>query len=396
MKMTISRTGPQRQFMASDAKFRAFVSGVGAGKTSCGWMCVLEYAFKNPGALGIIVAPNYPLIRDVILKERPYWIPDKLIKSYNKTDKELTFINGTSVIFRSASDDRQIELIRGLTIAFAWIDEATLLSRLVLEIVMARLRQPGYPLKLWMTCTPRKGWVYRLLKENPSEEWFCLDQVPSSTNTYLDEGYVNSLKDLYTGQFYDQEVMGKWISFEGRVWDIAQSDIEPYKSPRTVYGIDIGFTHPSAIMVIKQTRDTYHVVDEFYRSHTNDDDLIDALKALQNKYGKGTSYVDPSVPRVIAKINAAGLKARAAENKIMDGLRTVRALFDTHRLFIHPRCKNFISESDTYVWTDQDKEAPIAINDDACDALRYGIMGMTVKRVHEDAGVVRGTRQWSS
>lgn len=398
MKLEITRTGPQRQFMQSDSKFRAFVSGVGAGKTSCGWMCVLEYAFKHPGALGVIVAPSYPLIRDVILKERPYWIPDALVKSYNKTDKELKFINGTSVIFRSASDDRQIEMIRGLTVSFGWIDEATLLPKMVLDIVTARLRKPGYPLKLWLTCTPSKGWVYKLLKVNPSDEWFCLDNIPSSSNTYLDSGYVKSLKDLYTGQFYDQEVMGQWVDFEGLVWDIKINDHEPHKNSKTVYGIDIGFTHPSSIMVIQQEGDKYHVVDEFYRSHTNDDDLIKELKRLHNTYGPGTAYVDPSVPRVTSKLRESGLRARPANNKVMDGLRTVRSLFDTNKLFIHPRCKNFIRESETYVWTDADKEAPVNIDNDACDGLRYGIMGITGKRVHDSAGIVRGRgrHKWSS
>lgn len=393
MKMEISRTEPQRQFMQSDAKFRAFVSGVGAGKTACGWMCVLEYAFKHPGALGVIVAPNYPLIRDVIMKERPKWIPDALVKVYNKTDKEIKFINGTSIIFRSAHDDRQIEMIRGLTVSFGWIDEATLLSKKVLDIVTARLRQPGYPLKLWVTCTPRRGWLHDLLKVDPSDEWFCLDEIPSNTNTFLDPGYVRSLKDLYTGQFYDQEVKGQWVDFEGLVWDIKISDTIPYKPQKTVYGIDIGFTHPSSIMVIQQHTNTYYVVDEFYRSHTNDDDLIKELKRLINTWGQGNAYVDPSVPRVISAMHRANLKARGADNHVMDGLRVVRALFDTGKLFIHPRCKNFIRESESYTWTDKDKEAPVAINDDACDGVRYGIMGATGKRVHEDAGVVRGDKQ---
>ena len=390
MDIEIIRTEPQKVFMESDAKFRAFVSGVGAGKTACGWMSVLEYAFQNPGSLGAIVAPTYPLIRDVIIKERPNWIPDGLVRSYNKTDKELKFINGSSVIFRSARDEAQIDLLRGLTLAYAWIDEATLLPRLTLEVLMARLRQPGYKPKLWMTCTPRKGWVHDLLKKNPSEEWFCLDEIPSQSNTFLDPGYVKSLKDLYTGQFYDQEVMGLWIDFEGLIWNVVVSDDVPVRPSRTIYGIDMGFTHPSAIMVIQQVQDRYYVVDEFYASDTNDDDFIKALAKLVRTYGPGDSFVDPSVPRIIKLMREHGYRARGADNSVMDGLRTVRALFDTGKLFVHPRCVNFIHESEGYVWSKKSKEAPIDIHNDACDGLRYGIMGATSKRVRKGAGVVRG------
>ena len=392
MDIEITRTLPQAEFMGSDKKFRAFVSGVGAGKTACGWMSVLEYAFKNPGSFGAIVAPTYPLIRDVILKERSAWIPDQLIKSYNRTDKEMKFINGSSVIFRSAKDDSQIELLRGLSIAYAWIDEATILSKLALEVLTARLRQPGYEPKLWMTCTPRKGWVHDLLKVDPSDEWFCLDNIPTQSNTFLDPGYVKSLKELYTGQFYDQEVMGQWVDFEGLIWQckrIMEADI-PVKLRQTYYGIDIGWEHPSSIIVIQQQGDIFYVVDEFYEQHTNDIDIASELKRMWAQWGPGQAFVDPSVPRTITYLNGAGLSAVGANNKVFDGLRTVRALLDTGKLFISTKCINLIREMDEYVWKDGAKETPIEINDDACDSLRYGIMGATSIKTHNGAGVVRG------
>lgn len=394
MDIEITRTEPQRQFMQSNAKFRSFVSGVGAGKTACGWMSVLEYAFKNPGSLGAIVAPTYPLIRDVILKERPRWIPDSLIKSYNKTDKEMKFVNGSTVLFRSAKDDSQIELLRGLTLAYSWIDEATILSKLALEVLTARLRQPGYEPRLWMTCTPRKGWVHDLLKIDPSDEWFCLDQIPTQSNTFLDPGYVKSLKDLYTGQFYDQEVMGQWVDFEGLIWQckrMAEADI-PRKLRQTYYGIDIGWEHPSSIIAIQKQNDIFYVVDEFYEKHTSDIDIATALSRMWKEWGPGKAYIDPSVPRTITYLNKAGLSSTGANNKVFDGLRTVRALLDTGKLFISTKCINLIREMDEYVWKEGEKETPIEINDDACDGLRYGIMGATTGKRHQSSGVVRGTK----
>lgn len=388
MDISITRTKPQKKFMESDAKFRAFVSGVGAGKTSCGWMCVLEYAFQNPGSLGVIIAPTYALIRDVIIKERPNWIPDGLIKSFNKTDKELTFINGSIILFRSAKDDRQIEMLRGLSIAYAWVDEATLLPRLILEILTARLRQPGYEPKMWITCTPRKGWVYDLLKTDMPDEWFCLDNIPTYSNTFLTPGYVKSLKELYTGQFYNQEVMGEWVDFEGLIWIPYLSPAEPRNYESISYAIDVGYTHPSAITVVGLNAGHYYVIDEFHKSHTNDPALIFALSELQQKHGHGITYVDPSVPRVISEINKAGMPAMAADNNVIDGLRTVRALFDTGRLTINPRCINLLKEIESYVWADKDQEAPVKLNDDACDSLRYNIYSVTGSTMKANSGVV--------
>lgn len=393
VNIDIEQTGPQRIFTESDKKFRVMVTGVGAGKTACGWHNSLKQVFGAPGSLGVIVAPTYSMIRDVILRERGAWIPDELIASYNKTDKEMKFINGSSILFRSAKDEAQIERLRGLSVGWSWIDEATLLPKLVLDVLTARLRQPGQEgrYKLWMTCTPRKGWLWDMIQEGLSDEWYVLDGVASDSNVFLPEGYTESLKALYTGQFYDQEVLGQWVDFEGLVWNVKVLEgVLPDKMVNTWYGIDVGWEHPTAIIVIKEMAGIYYVVDEYYEAHTNDDDLMRELKRLWGVWGSGRAYVDPSVPRVISRLNKEGLHAQGANNKVMDGLRVVRALFDTGKLFIDKRCINLIREIEGYVWKDGDKEEPEKINDDACDCLRYGLMGATNRRKRKGAGVVRG------
>ena len=391
LEIEITRTAPQKAFMNSNAKFRAGVGGVGWGKTAVGCMCALEESFKQPGSLGVVVAPTYSSIKDVILREMAHWIPEALVSSYNKTDKEMTLINGSTILFRSAKDEAQIERLRGLSIGWGWIDEATLLPKLVLDILTARLRQPDIDeYKLWMTCTPRKGWLYDMIQDGLSDEWFVLDNISSDSNVHLPPGYTESLKELYTGQFYDQEVLGKWVDFEGLVWKVKMLEgALPDKMVNTYYGIDIGWDHPSAIIVIKEMHGIFYVVDEFYETHTHDEDIIRELQRLRKIWGPGRSYVDPSVPRTISKLNSEKLHANKANNHVMDGLRVVRMLFDTGKLFIHPRCINLKREIEGYIWKSGDKEEPEKINDDACDGLRYGIMAAT-KNTGVNNSVVRG------
>lgn len=388
----ITQTDPQRLFQESDKKFRAFISGVGAGKTAGGWHNALEHILKYPGSLGVVVAPTYSSIRDVILRERDSWIPDELVLNYNKTDKEMKFINGSSILFRSANDEKQIELMRGLSINWGWIDEATLLPKLVLDILTARLRQPGFDnYRLWMTCTPRKGWLYNMIQDGMSDEWFVLDNIRSDTNIFLPEGYTETLKELYTGQFYDQEVLGQWVDFEGLVWDLKMLEGEiPTKPTRVIYGVDIGWVHPSAVVVILEYGEKFYIVDEFYKIECDDDCLISAVKRLQEKWGEGRCYVDSAVPRVIKGMRNAGISTYLADKKVMDGLRVVRTLFDTGKLFIHEGCINTITEMQGYMWKDGDEEKPEKINDHACDATRYALMGATGSTMHKSAGVVRG------
>lgn len=374
MKLSYTRTEPQKRFMESDAKFRVFASGIGGGKTACGWMCVLDYVFKYPGCLGVIIAPTYPMIRDVILREMVAWIPEKLISSHNRVNGEITFINGSTVLLRSAKDDRQIDTLRGLSIAFCWIDEATIISKSVLDILIGRLRQPKYPHKLWITCTPKKGWLYNIV-QNHTDEWFILDKIPTHSNTFLPDGFVDSLQSVYTDNFYRQEVLAEWVSFEGLIWEPKIKEEVPDHIKETYYGIDINYAKPAAIIVIKKQNDIFYVVDEFYKSHVNDYDFLEAYKGLVDIHGRGTTVVDPSVPRITDLLNQAGFNAKRANNKVMDGIRTVRTLFDSNRLFIHPRCENLLKEINGYIWKDSKiKEEPVKIDDHACDGLRYGIM----------------------
>lgn len=390
MKLSYTRTEPQKRFMESDAKFRVFASGIGGGKTACGWMCVLEYVFENPGCLGVIIAPTYPMIRDVILREMVAWIPEELILSHNRINGEITFINGSTVLLRSAKDDRQIDTLRGLSIAFCWIDEATLMSKSVLDILIGRLRQSGFNHKLWITCTPKKGWLYNIV-QNHTDEWFILDKIPTHSNIFLPDGFTESLKTIYTDDFYSQEVLAEWVSFEGLIWEPKIKDDIPQGIKETYYGIDIGWTHPTSIIVIKKSYGKYYIIDEFYKSHVTDDDIIEELKRLTSIYGEGSVAVDPSVPRIINQIGQAGFNSLKGNNKVIDGIRVVRTLFDSNNLFIHPRCKNLLKEIDGYVWKDSDiKEEPVKINDDACDAFRYGIMLATGTNIRQTSGVVIG------
>jgi hypothetical protein len=50
-------------------------------------------------------------------------------------------------------------------------------------------------------------------------------------------------------------------------------------------------------------------------------------------------------------------------------------------LSVSPVCQGLLGEIPGYVWqTDRGsgltRDVPVKVNDDACDALRYGIMGM--------------------
>lgn len=380
-KLTWDPTEPQLKIIDSAAKFRVFLGGIGSGKTACGWMNTVLEAIEQPGSLGVVVAPTYQSIRDVIWREMYIWVPDQIIKDFNETQKELKLINGSEILFRSADNPRNIERLRGMSIAYFWIDEITIMPRLVWEILVGRLRQPNMRYRAWLTGTPKMNWVYdTFITKELSDDYFIVKEIPTFSNVHLPHDYVKSLEEQYSGQFYDQEILGKFVSFEGLIYDVGPDLIihdEIKKHGRVVYGVDFGFKNPSAIIVLADVGKDIVILDEFYQRRVTDDELIDILKSKMDIWGAGPVFCDPSAPASIEKFKRVQINAQKANNDVLGGIRQVRAAFDSKRLKIAAHCQNLRNELKTYVWDDHEtKEQPVKLMDHACDAARYAFLGL--------------------
>jgi hypothetical protein len=146
----------------------------------------------------------------------------------------------------------------------------------------------------------------------------------------------------------------------------------------TVYGVDFGWTHPSAIIAVKFDSDgRAYAVDEFYQRQTKTFDRIAAAKEMIKKWGNGKFICDPSEPLEIEEMRINGLNAIPNTSKREDGLsdiggRLALAGDGRYRLYVSSQCVNLISELQTY---DANKKE----NDDAVDSLRYSIVSKKAK-----------------
>lgn len=112
-------SGPQETFWASDAKFRAFVGGVGSGKTMAGCTEVLRPEYH--GTTGAVIAPTFPMLRDATLRtflgicEQLAAQGYKVLDDFKRGDMVAELAHGTTVLFRSADDP---ERLRGPNLGF--------------------------------------------------------------------------------------------------------------------------------------------------------------------------------------------------------------------------------------------------------------------------------------
>lgn len=153
------------------------------------------------------------------------------------------------------------------------------------------------------------------------------------------------------------------------------------------FGLDFGFNHPTALVKIGFLDGKVYADEQIYESKLTNDDLSYLIKMLG--INRSTEiFAETARPEAIEEIRRAGLNIKPADKSVIDGINMVKSM----PLFVTKRSTNLIKELKSYKWK-KDKDGrvldePVKFNDDACDALRYGVYTRMFKpkRKFADAG----------
>ena len=156
-------------------------------------------------------------------------------------------------------------------------------------------------------------------------------------------------------------------------------DFGPWK--RVAAGIDWGFVHAFACEVVGQSGEgRLSVIDELYAHQQTIDQVIPTLQGMMRQHDIGIFYADPSEPAYILQCQRAGLPVEPANNEVRAGIDAVATAI-AKGMTVAPSCAGLLGELPGYTWMPSRAggfhERPVEINDDACDALRYAVMGVT-------------------
>ena len=200
----LTATGPQLEFWGSPFKYRAFVGGIGSGKTFAGAIEVLR---QPAGSAGAILAPTYSMLKDATFKTVVDLCEEaNIIKSLNKSDMTLELINGSLILFRTADNP---DRLRGPNLGWFWLDEAGMMKPDVWHIMLGRIRLK--PSNAWVTTTPRGlNWLYNSFVKSKSEDHHLI-QSKTADNKFLPADFIDSVKGQYTTAFAKQELDGEFI-----------------------------------------------------------------------------------------------------------------------------------------------------------------------------------------
>ena len=290
--------------------------------------------------------------------------------------------------------------MQGFTSAGFLFDEVTLMPQSFVNQAVARCSVEGA--KLWFNCNPegplhhfKLEWIDKTEEKYGVRIHFVLDDNPS-----LSEKVKNRYKRMFSGVFYKRYILGLWVMAEGIIYDMfdlerhVTKDI-PQTFDRYYLGVDYGTQNPTAFLLFGQKGMNLYCVDEYYydgratgKQKTDSEYSSDLQKFIKGRYPQSI-LVDPSAASFITQLRRDNVKnIRHANNKVLDGIRVVANFFSNDRLYMHPRCKNFINELATYAWDEKSQEKgqdiPLKENDHACDAARYVIMTIFGREFYEE------------
>ena len=299
-----------------------------------------------------------------------------------KFDKYNNFnLFGVKVVQTSHGSISGLGRIRGMTAFGAYINEASLANQEVFDEIKAR-------------CSGKNARIIADTNPDHPEHWLLKDYINSSAsgimsnhfrlddNTFLDARYVKQIKETTpSGMFYDRGVEGLWVSGEGVVYpdfDRGKHSITAEQAGRLSFdrvfaGVDWGWEHWGAIVVIGVTGKRYCIIEEHAAQHRFIDDWILTARDIITRHGDISFYCDPARTEHVAAFQKAGIRAYLANNRVLSGIEAVATLMknDLFRI-VYDECPRFRDEIYKYIWKKNSGE-PLKENDDVLCAIRYGI-----------------------
>ena len=129
----------QKLFLADHHRYLAFGGSRGGGKSWSVRVKAWLLASRWPGIIIIIIRRSYPELYANHIKPFKRMLPREVYK-YNDSKKEITFTNGSQIIFKYCSNEKDLDNFQGTECDIMFIDEATQFTEEQFKILNACVR----------------------------------------------------------------------------------------------------------------------------------------------------------------------------------------------------------------------------------------------------------------
>ena len=356
---------------------------------------LMEY----PQANLLCVRKTYRTLKDSCFTELKWAIHRLGVDAWwdiKESPLEMTYKpTGQKILFRGLDDPLKVTSITvevGV-LCWLWIEEAyEISSEADFDTLDESIRgevPPGLFKQITLTFNPwnEHHWIkHRFFDAAPDSDILAMT-TNYTCNEWLDAADKKVFETMKRNnpRRYRVAGLGDWGIVEGLVYENWEERLfsidEVRKTPgiKSAFGLDFGYTNdPTALFcgLIDTGSKTLWVFDEIYKPGMSNEDIAAAI--TEAGYAKERIRADSAEPKSIDRLYALGLahirRARKGKDSINNGIDFIQ----DYKIFIHPRCTNFLTEIGNYTWDTDTKTGkklnrPIDDFNHLMDAMRYAL-----------------------
>ena len=355
---------------------------------------MMEYPQSNL----LVVRKVFRTLKDSCYSDLKWAINRLGVSDYWETKEspiEITYKpTGQKILFRGLDDPLKITSITVETgmLCWMWLEECYEINsedsfNMLDESI--RGQSPGGLFKqITLTMNPwnEKHWVKKRFFDAEDDPDILAKTTNYMCNEFLDEADLKVFKNMKKNnpRRYQVAGLGEWGIVDGLVyenWEEIEFDVDKISSRKGIksaFGMDFGYTNdPTAMFcgLIDLEKREIFVFDEIYKKALRNKMIYEEIS--KRGYSKEKITADSAEPKSIDELKDLGLRRLVGAAKGKDSINNGIQFIQGFKIYIHPRCVNFITEISNYTW-DKDKfgntiNKPIDEFNHLMDAFRYAI-----------------------
>lgn len=365
-------------------------------KTTALWIIYNMMKYKNANTL--VVRKVFRTLKDSCYSDLRWAINRFQVQDYwefKESPLEITYkLTGQKILFRGFDDPLKITSISVSvgSLCWCWIEEAYELMdetafNMLDESIRGVVEEPLFK-QIIISFNPwnERHWLKGRFFDKVDDNILALT-TNYQCNEWLDDADKKLFENMKKNnpRRYQVAGLGNWGIVDGLVyenWQELEFDwreiLNKRQKAKAVFGLDFGYTNdPAAFFcgILDQEQKEIYVFDEIYQKGMQNTAIYNNIEKLGFK--KEIIVADSAEPKSIDHLKGLGLYRIKASKKGKDSINAGIQFIQDFKIFIHPRCVNFLTEISNYAW-DKDKfgkavNKPIDDFNHLMDAMRYAL-----------------------